>query len=76
MQEWLFTLHLGACDMEISLKAIRKSSHDILSNASFFHPVLLEAHYIICLEIQIFRYLELEQNYANYQIAKLGLANY
>ena len=36
MQEWLFTLHLGACDMEISLKAIRKSSHDILSNASFF----------------------------------------
>ena len=36
MQEWLFTLHLGACDMEISLKAIRKPSHDILSNASFF----------------------------------------
>ena len=75
MQEWLFTLHLEACDMETSLKAMRKPSHDILSNASLFTQYYWK-HYIICLEIQIFRYLELEQNYANYQIAKLGLANY
>ena len=61
--------------METSLKAMRKPSHDILSYASFLHPVLLKTYHIHCLEIQIFIYLELEQNYAIYQIAKLGVAN-
>ena len=57
--------------METSLKVMIKPSHDVLSYASFLHPVLLKAYHIHCLEIQIFRYLELEQNYAIYQIAKL-----
>ena len=61
--------------METSLKAMRKPSHDILSYASFLHPVLLKTYHIHCLEIQIFIYLELEQNYAIYQISKLGVAN-
>ena len=61
--------------METSLKVMRKPSHDILSYASFLHPVLLKTYHIHCLEIQIFIYLELEQNYAIYQIAKLGVAN-
>ena len=61
--------------METSLKAMRKPSHDILSYASFLHPVLLKTYHIHCLEIQIFIYLELEQNYAIYQLAKLGVAN-
>ena len=61
--------------METSLKAMRKPSQDILSYASFKHPVLLKTYHIHCLEIQIFIYLELEQNYAIYQIAKLGVAN-
>ena len=61
--------------METSLKAMRKPSHDILSYASFLHPVLLKTYHIHCLEIQMFIYLELEQNYAIYQIAKPGVAN-
>ena len=61
--------------METSLKVIRKPSHDILSHASFLHPVL-KAHYNHCVDIQLFRYLELQKNYAIYQIAKLGVANY
>ena len=61
--------------METSLKAMRKPSHDILSYASFLHPVLLKTYHIDCLEIQIFIYLELEQNYAIYQISKMGVAN-
>ena len=61
--------------METSLKAMRKPSHDILSYASFLQPVLLKTYHIHCLEIQIFRHLELEQNYAIYQIAKLGVVN-
>ena len=61
--------------METSLKVMRKPSHDILSYASFLHPVLLKTYHIHCLEIQIFIYLELEQIYAIYQIAKLGVAN-
>ena len=75
MQEWPFTVHLGACDMKTFLKAMRKPSHDILSYASFLHPVLLKTYHIHCLEIQIFRYLELEQNYAIYQIVKLGMVS-
>ena len=55
---------------------MRKPSHDILYYASFLHPVLSKTYHIHCVEIQIFRYLEVEQNYAIYQIAKLGVANY
>ena len=62
--------------MEKSLKAMRKPFRDILSYTSFLHPVLLKTHYIHCLEIQIFKYLELQQNYAIYEIAKLGVVNY
>ena len=62
--------------METSLKAMRKPSYDILSYASFLHPVLLKTYPIHRLEIKIFRYLELEQNYPIYQIAKLGVANF
>ena len=62
--------------METSLKARRKPSHDILLYASFLHPVLLKTYHIHWLEIQIFRYLELEQNYGIYQIEKLGGSNY
>ena len=62
--------------MDPSLKPMRKSSHDILSYASFLQTVLLKTRYIHCLEIQKFSYLELEQNHAIYHIAKLGVANY
>ena len=67
---------LGSMWYGDSLKTIRKPSHDILTYANFLHTVLLKTYNIHCLEIQIFRYLELEQNYAIYQIAKLGVANY
>ena len=62
--------------METSLKAMRKPSHHILSYASFLRPALLKAYHIHYLEIQIFRYLVPKRNYAIYQIAKLGVANY
>ena len=52
--------------MDTSLKAMRKPSHDILSYARFLHTVLLQTYHTHCLEIQIFRYLGLEQNYAIY----------
>ena len=69
-------IDIGACDMETSLKAMRKPSHQILSYASFLRPALLKAYHIHYLEIQIFRYLVPKRNYAIYQIAKLGVANY
>ena len=62
--------------MKTSLKAMGKPSHNILSYASILHPVLSKTHYILCLEIYIYRYLKLEQTYAIYLIAKQGVANY
>ena len=47
-----------------------------MSYASLLQTVLLKTCYIHCLEILKFRYLELEQNYAIYHIAKLGVADY